>query len=305
MKKIILLLAFCPLFVGAQEKLTEANYRIYSVKLAKEVTVKGIVQDMKDHDVMFFGEEHNDSVAHFLEKAVLELLQLKFGAELALSMEMFDRDVQPIMNEYLKGFMREKNFIKDARAWSNYPDYKPLVLFAKESNMDVICANAPGRYAYLAGKRGTKGLEDLPSESKANFAPIPYDTATGEYLTRLADMAGHGPASATLDAKTSSAPGFNLNAAQSMWDATMAYSIAQYLKKNKEKKVMHITGKYHCDGGLGEVSQLKSFNSKAKPLIISASIGDDAYPTVDWGKYKKDGDFIIVTDPNVPKTYTE
>jgi len=260
---------------------------------------------MKDYDVLFFGEEHNDSVAHFLEASILELLQLKFGAELALSLEMFDRDVQPVMNEYLKGFIRERSFLKDARAWANYPDYKPMIRFAKDNSMDVICSNAPGRYAYLAGKRGQKGLEDLPDDSKANFAPVPYDTAIGDYLMVLADMAGHAPASNTIDSKSAATPGFNLNSAQSLWDATMAYSISQYLKKHKDSKIMHITGKYHCDSGFGVVSQLKSYNSRLKPLIISAAIGDESYPNIDWSKYKKNGDFLIVTDPTVPKTFAD
>jgi uncharacterized iron-regulated protein len=305
MKKLLLLLMLCPLLAFAQEKLSDSHYKIYSVKAGKEVSIKGIVQEMRDYDVLFFGEEHNDSVAHFLEKSILELLQLKFGSDLALSLEMFDRDVQPVMNEYLKNFMREKSFIRDARAWTNYPDYKPMILFAKENGMEVICANAPGRYAYLAGKRGQKGLEDLPEESKAFFAPVPYDTATGEYLGVLAGMAGHGPSAASIDAKTASSPGFYLNDAQSLWDATMGYSVSQYLKKNKTRKVMHVSGKYHTDSGFGVVSQFKSYSSKSKPLIVSANIGDEAYPNIDWAKYKKCGDFIIVTDPSVPRTFSE
>ncbi len=305
MKKLFLLILLSPLVLSAQEKLSESHYKIYSVKAGKEIQLKGIVQEMKDYDVLFFGEEHNDSVAHFLEKSILELLQLKFGSDLALSLEMFDRDVQPVMNEYLKNFMREKSFIRDARAWTNYPDYKPMVIFAKENGLEVLCANAPGRYAYLAGKRGQKGLEDLPEDSKSFFAPIPYDTATGEYLGVLASMAGHGPSAMSIDAKTASSAGFYLNDAQSLWDATMGYTISQYLKKNKTRKIFHISGKYHTDSGFGVVAQLKSYNSKAKPLIISANIGDEAYPNIDWSKYKKAGDFIIVTDPNVPKTFTE
>jgi uncharacterized iron-regulated protein len=303
MKKLLLAALFLPCLAKAQDKLTEANYKIYSVKQGKEVNLKGIVQEMKDYDVLFFGEEHNDSVTHFLEKAVLELMQLKFGGDMALSMEMFDRDVQPIMNEYLKGFMREKNFIKDSRAWSNYPDYKPMIAFAKENNMEVICANAPGRYAYLAGKRGPDGLKELPEESKAFICPLPYDTATGEYLNKLSEMGGHAPAAPT-DGKASG-NAFSLNASQSLWDATMAYSISQYLKKNKSKKIMQVNGRFHSDEGFGIVSQLKSSNPKTKVLIISACTGDDGFPTVDWTKYKKQGDFIIVTDPNVPKTFAD
>ena len=171
--------------------------------------------------------------------------------------------------------------------------------------MDVICSNVPGRYAYLAGKRGEKGLDELPDESKKFIAPVPYDTASGDYLLLLTNIAGHGPSATTYDAKTANTPGFYLNEAQSLMDATMAHSISQYLKKNKQKKLMHITGRYHADNGFGVVAQLNHYNSKLKPLIISANTGDDSYPTVDWSKYKKQGDFIIVTDPNIPRTFSE
>ena len=91
----------------------------------------------------FFGEEHNDSVTHYLEQTMLRLLYSKFNDKLTLSMEMFDRDVQTVMDEYLSGAIREKNFTKDARVWSNYRDYKPMVEFAKEKGLHVICANCP------------------------------------------------------------------------------------------------------------------------------------------------------------------
>ena len=54
-------------------QITSENYRIYSVKLAKEVTLNDIANDMPNYDVLFFEEEHNDSLPHFLEKLMLLL----------------------------------------------------------------------------------------------------------------------------------------------------------------------------------------------------------------------------------------
>lgn len=306
MKKLLYLALFCPLFSMGQDKLSESNYRVYSVKLGKEVSLKDIVSDMDNYDVLMFGEEHNDSVTHFLEASVFELLHLKFGEDLALSMEMFDRDVQPIMDEYLKGFIREKNFKKDARVWNNYRDYRPMVEFAKQKKLDVICANAPSRYTNLAGRKGQAALEALPDESKEYFAPLPYDTATGKYFLKLMGLQ-HAPAGDT--AKKQAAPamnmgGFNMVTAQSLWDATMAYSITKYQKKNKGKKIMQVNGKFHSDEGFAVVTQLYNYNSKVKPLIISTA-SDESFPKVNWSEYKNNGDYIIITDPKVPRTYTE
>lgn len=302
------------LIIGSQlfAQVTEQNYKIYSVKSGKEVTLNDIAEDMKNNDVLFFGEEHNDSVAHYLENKMFEMLYQKFANNITLSMEMFDRDVQTVMNEYLKGFIREKNFTKDARVWSNYKDYKPMVEFAKNNTLDIICANSPSRYNNLANRKGQKALMELPDESKKYFAPLPYDTASGKYYEKLIALTTHTPSStadtAVKDTTVKKMPpmpmGFNIIMGQSLWDATMAYSISEYLKKNKGKKVMQLNGRFHSDEGLGIVTHLKKYSGKTKSLIISA-LTDESFPNIDWNKHKHLGDYIIITDPTVPKTFKE
>lgn len=303
MKKILLTLLLAPVLATAQPKLTDANYRVYSVKQGREVSLREIAADMDNYDVLMFGEEHNDSVTHFLEASMLELLYLKFGDNLALSMEMFDRDVQPVMDEYLKGFIQERHFIKDSRAWSNYNDYKPMVTYAKGKKLDVICANAPMRYTNLAGRKGQAALQELPEWARDYMAPLPYDTASGEYYLKLLAMMGGG-ASDTGSKSHMKHGSFNLVVAQSLWDATMAYSITRYMKKNKDKKIMHVNGKFHSDEGFAVVSQLYNYSSKIKPLVISTS-SDEDFPKIKWENYRKNGDYIIITDPNVPRTYKD
>jgi uncharacterized iron-regulated protein len=99
-------------------------------------------------------------------------------------------------------------------------------------------------------------------------------------------------------------PAFDLVVAQSLWDATMAYSIAEYLKTHKDKKIMQVNGRFHSDQGFAVVTQLKKYDLKAKILIISTG-SDDSFLKIDWSKFKQNGDYIIVTDPNVPKTFKD
>lgn len=290
-------------------QVTDKNYKIYSVRSAKEVTLNEIAEEMKNYDVLFLGEQHNDSVGHYLEDTLFKALYSKFGNSIALSMEMFDRDVQVVMNEYLNGDIREKNFTKDSRAWRNYRDYRPMVEFAKKNKLDVICANAPGRYTNLAGRKGQKALEALSDASKNYFAPLPYDTASGKYYEKLMKLTSHtpGPSADTAAKKvpaSMSMGGFNFITSQSLWDATMAYSISNYLKTNKGKKVMQVNGRFHSDEGFAAVTQLKKYSPGTRPLIVS--VGEDkSFPNIDWKEHKHLGDYIIITDPSVPKTYQE
>ncbi len=278
--------------VKAQDTvLSEKNYRIYSVKEGKEISLKDVVSDMKNNDVIFYGEEHNDSVTHFLEKSLFMGLYGAYNNKVALSMEMFERDIQGVMDEYLSGAIKEKYFKKDARTWSNYKDYRPMVEFAKKNQLDVVCANAPGRYTAIAGSKGEKALMVLPEWSKKNFAPVPYDTASGEYYSKLQEQSAH-------------MPGFDLVVGQGLWDATMAYSISEYLKTHPDKKIMQVNGRFHSDQGFGAATQLKKYNPRAKILIISTG-SDDSFPNIDWSKFKQNGDYIIITDPKIPRSYKD
>jgi len=310
-------IALCAFFVlamtvakGQDIGLSKKNYKIYSVKTGKEVQLKNIVADMKNYDVVFYGEEHNDSVTHFLEKTLLMALYDKYSTAMTLSMEMFERDIQGVMDEYLMGAIKESYFKKDARVWSNYKDYRPMVEFAKDKQLDLICANAPGRYANIAGKKGQKGLEVLPDWSKKNFAPLPFDTAVGDYYEKLQAESGHTMAPQGKNDTTKQAPppmmilAFDLIVAQSCWDATMAYSISEYMRNHPTKKIMQVNGRFHSDQGYAVVAQLKKYRPSTKILIIS-TCADESFPKVDWSKYRQNGDYIIVTDPKVPKTFKD
>jgi uncharacterized iron-regulated protein len=303
--RTLLICSFLTFSFQSFGQISEKHYRIYSVKAGKEVSLDVIVSDMRNHDVLFFGEEHNDSIGHYLENKVFGMLHREFTGKLALSMEMFDRDAQTVMNEYLGGMIREKNFVKDGRVWNNYKDYKPMVEFAKVNGLDVICANAPGRYTNLAGRKGQKALLQLSEQAKKYMAPLPYDTASGKYYEKLIGLTSHNSISMTDTSKKMPAmpmSSFNLIEAQSLWDATMAWSISEYLNKNKGKKVMQVNGRFHSDEGFAIVTQLKKYSPKLSSLIISSGT-DESFPNIDWSKQKHLGDYVVITDPDVPKTF--
>lgn len=288
-------------------QITQQHYKIYSTSLKKEVSINELIESVKNFDVLFFGEEHNDSVAHYLEATIFKSLHQAYPKS-ALSLEMFDRDVQDVMNEYLKGFIKEKHFLKDAKVWHNYKDYKPMVEYAKNNSLDVICANAASRYSNLAGRKGQKALSELSLSSKKNFAPLPYDTASGAYYNKLLGLTSHAPTTHKDSVQKKASPmmmgGFNLVMAQSLWDATMAYSISEYLKLNKGKKIFHVNGRFHSDENSAVVSQLKKYNNKLNALVISCG-SDENFSNIKWENYNHLGDYVILTDPSVPKTYPD
>lgn len=290
MKKLLFIaLLILPFIATAQE--ISKYYKIYDVKKQKTINLDDIVTDMANANVLFFGEEHNDSIGHYLEITLFKKLATAYNNKVGLTLEMFHTDVQPVINEYLAGMITEKNFVKEARAWNNYKDYRPMVEFAKEQGLSVIGGNAAARYSNAVTKNGLQMLAKLPDVSKAFLPPNAIDTLTGRYYEKfIALLGGHGMGT------------MKVYQAQNFWDATMAWSIAKFAKANKDKKIFQVNGRFHSDEKLGTFAQLKKYAPKLKALNIASFSADD-FANPDWEKYKDLGDYVILTDPNVKKTF--
>src|SRR5262245_10255717 len=141
----------------AQDKI-EDHYKIYDTRTKQVIPVDKIIEDCQTAHVLFFGEEHNDSVCHWLEQQIFSALHQRYGNGLALSLEMFETDNQTALNDYLAGFIPEDRFAKDVRLWSNYKDYRPMIEYARQNNIPVIAADPPRRYVNLVSRRGMHSL---------------------------------------------------------------------------------------------------------------------------------------------------
>ncbi len=289
-KRLFIVLCFSiPLFGMAQD--LSKHYKIYDVKRQKIITVDDIVKDLAAANVLFFGEEHNDSIGHYLEATLFNKIATAYPGKAALTMEMFHTDVQPIINEYLSGIISEKNFIKEARAWNNYKDYRPMIETAKLNKLDVIGGNGAARYSNAVTRGGLEVLNQLPESSKQFIAPLPIDTATGRYHDKFIEtLGGH------------SMGGMKVYQTQNFWDATMSWSIAKYAKAHKDNKIFQVNGRFHSDEKLGTLAKLKKFAPKLKILNISSFSAED-FNNPDWKKYESLGDYIIVTDPTLKRTF--
>ena len=275
----------------AQDSMS-AHYKIYDTRLKQIITIDKIVTDMAGADVLFFGEEHNDSAGHYLENKIFRALYNQYGDKVALSMEMFETDGQLVLNEYLAGTIDESRFSRDIRLWNNYKDYRPMVEFARQNKVPVIAANPPRRYVNLVTRRGMRSLDSLSKDAKRYLPPLPYDTLSGRYREKFMDIMKGSPGSGSS----------NIYYSQSLWDAGMAQSIYNYLKRNKRKKIFHCVGGFHTEEKLGTATQLQMRNKKLNILNI-ACFSDASFGNPDWEKFNYRGDYIIITNPDLKKTF--
>jgi uncharacterized iron-regulated protein len=254
----------------------------------KKVKSKKMMKKLKTADFVFFGEYHDNPISHWMQYEVTKVLFEEHGTDLMLAFEMFERDQQDLINDYISGKMEDKAFEDSCRLWPNYKtDYKPLVRFAADSGLHVVASNVPRRYANLLYKKGRKALDTLSSEEKLWMAPSDFivDTTLSQYA-QLLEMGQH-------------MGGGNLMLAQAFKDATMSkFTLAD---RNDNNVVIHYNGAYHSDYHQGIVWYIAQELPDAEIITISTVAQKGV------SKLEKDNkgraDFIICVDEEMTSTH--
>jgi len=260
-------------------------YVIYGEK-GKHVDYKDMLEAVSTADIVFFGEYHDNPIAHWLQFELTKDLFDKKKKDLVLGAEMFEADNQLVMDEYINGLITAKKFESDCRLWPNYKtDYKPLVNFAKENGLKFVASNVPRRYASMVYKDGFEALEGLTDEAKRYLPPLPV--AYDEKLKCYSDML-------KMEGMGHSSP--NLPKSQNLKDATMAHFILKNWSAGKT--FMHYNGAYHSANREGIVWHVSKKNPELKIVTITTVSQEDIE------KLEKDNrgtaDFTIC----VPETMT-
>jgi hypothetical protein len=114
-----------------------------------------------------------------------------------VAMEMFERDVQGVLDQYLAGTITEEQFLKASRPWPRFAtDYRPLVEFARAHKLDCPCCGAPlealrgnecsycrqsvglGRFDWMVASITTRSREPRGPMLKGNVAEQGTDLPT-------------------------------------------------------------------------------------------------------------------------------
>ncbi len=274
---------------------SEEQFRAFDGK-GNPVTMDQIMKAIGETDVVFLGEQHDDAVGHAIQAEIFRRTVAQYGTSrrVALSLEMFERDTQIVVNEYLNGQITEAQFLASSRPWGNYKtDYRPLVELAKEKRIKVVAANAPRRYVNMVSRNGRDALNSLTKPAKEWIAPLPYGEPSATYAAKFKALMGPSPeAQMGID---------KILASQSLWDATMSNSVAKYLKSNKDSLVVHLVGAFHTESRLGTVEHLLKYRPKAKAIVVTMRYQDD-FKSFDKEKYSDLGDFVILTDGKQPRS---
>jgi len=230
-----------------------------------------MLKQLSKADIILFGESHNNPIAHWLQLEVTQ--SLAATNQLIIGAEMFERDNQAALTQYLTNEIDRNALDSLVRLWNNYQtDYEPVVEFAKKNYISVIATNIPRRYARIVFKEGLEALEKLPAEEKKWIAPLPiaFDIELPGYKNMLTMMGG---------------------------DA--AFSILEYYKTGKT--FLHLNGSYHSDNYEGILWYLKQEKPNLNYKTISTVSQKDISTLSE--EHKGKADFIICVPENMTTTY--
>ena len=221
-----------------------------------------VMQAARSADVLILGELHDDSTAHAVELAVLQAA-LAGDRPVVLSLEMIETDAQTVLDEYLAGLIRERDFLAASRPWGNYEtDYRPLVEAARLGGAPVVAANAPGRYVSLLSRRGGVAvLDSLSASARATMPPTvaPPSQALASKFTALMGGMSHG-AGPSVE---------GMLAAQNLRDATMAWRVSDALRATPGALVVHVNGSFHSAERLGVPEHLARYAPQARVVVVT------------------------------------
>ncbi|NAW54040.1 hypothetical protein CAG67_08900 [Vibrio sp. V41_P2S12T139] len=233
------------------------DYQLYTPS-GEHIALSKLPIELQQADVILIGEWHTHAGIHRFQTDMLKQLT-SYDRSLALSMEQFTRDKQPVVDAYLRGEIGEQYLMKQANAWPNYEsDYRPLVEFAKQKNLPVIAANAPKSIVRCIGRQGLDYINKLDDEQRMFIAQA-INTGSSPYKEKFMASMHHGKPEQTE----------KQFAAQVTWDETMAESIVSYLDDNPGAQIVHVAGKFHTEQGLGTAASILSRNPSLKVVVIS------------------------------------
>ena len=234
-------------------------------------------------------------------------------------MEMFERDVQYVLAEYLDGTISETHFLNSSRPWDGYEDrYRPLVEFCRAHGLTVIAANAPARYVNRVSREAPESVHALSATAKSFLPPLPYPGPSIEYRAQwdslmaeaMAAPETHTDSSAAdvgpddvnpdeADADEAFTPqhhAMSPNAiySQALWDAVMGHAVASALSANPGSLVIHLAGSFHVQRGTGIPECVADYRPGTRVLsIVMVSV----YEITAWDEkeYAGLGDLVVPT----------
>jgi uncharacterized iron-regulated protein len=250
---------------------------IFRLRDARTVGTAEMVRSLGGARVVFFGERHNSPEDHVAQRTVIQALH-DGGARLAIGMEMFRRDAQPLLDRWVAGTLDAQGLreVFDAN-WDGriYDQYREILLYARAERIPLVALNIDRA---LVSQVSRLGFASLTAEQRRSLGVESCDVSEryADIMRRFTGGQIFGAASFATFCE-----------AQIVWDAAMARSIADYLRDHPDRSMVVMCGTLHAwrHGIPGRLAAITD-----APVRVILPSGDDSMLKYDI--LLEDADFV-------------
>ncbi len=217
---------------------------ILETRTGRVISLEVLLEQLDEVRVVYVGETHTRLEDHHVQERVLRGLHYR-RPSLAVALEMFPREAQPLLDRFSKRELTEEEFLRQVN-WEEiwgYPFrlYRPMILFAQEERLPLVGLNAPRE---VVNKIARQGLAGLTPEERSRVAETFDSTNQGHRKYVLEEYERHVKGN-IKDFET-------FYEAQLAWEETMAETLVQALKALPETtRVVVLIGNGHIWEGRG------------------------------------------------------
>ncbi|MDH5719178.1 MAG: ChaN family lipoprotein [Spirochaetia bacterium] len=232
------------------------------------VSYEQIVYDLKNVDIIYFGESHRIDRHHDMHKRLLNDLCKNEKRPILLGVEQLEHKFQSDLDNYNGKKITFEKLAKDTnwkKRWGNYEDYKPIFETARTCGMKIIALNAPLEAVREIGRKGLSSLSEDEKKLIAKDIDL-SDAAHKKYISLVLQVHAH-----MTPEKTET-----VYQAQVTRDETMAENMANEIRNMKTKPLaLVIAGSGHVEYGFGVPNRIKRRVPDLKHRIILFSESGD------------------------------
>jgi uncharacterized iron-regulated protein len=246
----------------SEEKMNQ-NIKIisFSNNTEKNLTLKQLTRKIKNNQVIYIGESHDNANHHKIQLDMIKSLY-NYNTKIAIGMEMFQSKFQDVVSDYIFGNISEQEFLDKTeyeKRWGyDYDLYKPIIDFAKSSQIPLIALNIESEIIKKISKNGISNLD----AADLNKLPKHIDFTNEYYKNFLYEIFKDHPSK-----KDNSFEKFY--SIQFVWDEFMAEKIDSFLKDYKEYQIVVLAGNGHIVYGYGIPSRTFKRNNKQYSVILN------------------------------------
>ncbi len=238
----------------------------------KQISVVDLIKSSAKRRIVLLGEHHDNMEHHRWQLQMITGLH-SLDPQMVLGFEMFPRQVQGVLDEWVAGTLSEEAFLQRVNwdeYWSFDPQlYLPLFHFARMNSIPIYALNVDRTLIREVGRQGWGNVSEERKEGVSE--PAAASEGYRQLLANVFMQHGENHAEGSdkeLVQKAMAMPGFaRFVESQQVWDRAMAQAIAEGARANPDAQFVAVLGSGHMMYDFGVPEQLADLGMP-KPYVL-------------------------------------